>query len=450
MVEINGASLADVSAVRASLSPKPRTLVIFGSSNGAGRGASTYTADPSAGTGWSSPSTSWGGLLTTALKAIDSSWSVVNRSISGSGTAASIARFWSDVAPHLPSHVFLGTHPLNDSLDVDLYLKNTITLIGMCRSIGAQPIIRGAYPYNGYSAAQYRAMLDLNRQLDRLGVARIDHMSPLDAGNGFIISGLDTDGLHLNDAGQAGQYAAIDLGIFLNGANDSIRSDRVAGAWRVKAGDTSGTGIRINSSTGLQGNLRSFTMRARVKGDSNIIASRAFLAAYIYGAAGTTPLRVRNPSSVYELADTATTVGSASTINPTTDTAVHDLVVTFNHLTALAAFYIDGALVASGTVAGSPGICGEFVFGSRAETNTATAASYAQFSDLGLWQVPLSAPDVADMYRTNRRPLGSMILDAEMSYAPSTTGGQGRVANVIRNGLFPVVGEARWEVVATY
>lgn len=58
------------------------TVVILGSSNGAGVGSSTYTADPSAANGWASPSTSWAGRLATAL---GSGWKVINRSISGLG-----------------------------------------------------------------------------------------------------------------------------------------------------------------------------------------------------------------------------------------------------------------------------------------------------------------------------------------------------------------------------
>jgi hypothetical protein len=428
-----------------------KTLVIIGSSNGAGLGSSTYVSDPSAANGWSSPATSWAGLLTSALISIDSDWSVYNRSISGSGTSASIARFWSDVAPHRPSHVLFCTHPLNDSLDSDLYIRNTISLIGLCRSIGAQPIIRGAYTYNGYTASQYRSMLDLNRQLDRLGVARIDHMSLLDNGTGAIIGtgAYDVDGLHLNDAGQAAQYSSIDLGLFLNAITDSPRSDRVAGAWRVV--DTSGSGIRINSAAGLRANVRSFTMRARIKGDSALSSARAFMLAYIYGAVGTQPLRVRNAANVYELADAVGTVGSLSAVNPSTDTTPHDLVMTFNHLTNLASLYIDGALVTSGVLSGvsSSGVV-EFGFGSRSESGTPTAAAHASFSDISLWQVPLSSQDIADLHRTGRRPSGSLILDAEMSYSPPTIGSVGRLINTVRNGVVPLIGEARWESVPAY
>jgi len=444
----------ELAAAGGGLVPLPKTLVILGSSNGAGMGASTYTADPSSPT-WASPSTSWAGLLTTALEAIDSSWSVINRSVSGSGTASSISRFYTDVAIHRPSHVLLCTHPLNDGLDFALCLKNTITLIGLCRSIGAMPIIRGAYTYNSYTAAQYRAALDFNRQLDRLGVARTDHMTLFDNGSGGLIGGttFSLDGLHWTDAGQSGGYTSIDLGLFLNAITESIRSDRVAAAWRVKPGDTSGAGIRINSTTGLQANVRSFTMRARVKGDASLTTARAFLVAYIFGAVGSTPLRIRNPSSVYEMADTVGAVGSASAVNPTSDTTPHDLVVTFNHLTSTASFYIDGALSASGVVTSVANIAPEFYFGARGEgspSSTTTAAAYANFSDMSIWQVPLSAVDIADLNRSGRRPGGSLILDAEISYSPPATASQGYLLNTVRNGIVPAIGEARWEAVTAF
>jgi hypothetical protein len=448
MYEINGSSLADVTAVRGALSPRPKTLVILGSSNGAGLGASTYSGDPTEATGWSSPPTSWAGLLTSALQSADPSWKVYNRSKSGTGTSTSIGRFWTDVAPHLPSHIILCTHPSNNFYNPQSYLLGTIELINLCRSIGATPIVRGAYTSNEYTAATYRAMLDLNRQLDRLGVARIDHFSVLDDGTGHILSGYNTDHIHLNDAGQAAQYSCIDLGLFLNGITDGCKAENVPGAWKCTA--STGTGIRVNSSTGMRGNIRSFTMRARVKGTTS--QSKAFLCAYTNGAVGTNPLRVRNPSDVYEIADaTNTTVGTLSSVNPTSDADPHDIVMTYNRVTNEAVLYIDGEPVTSGSPDGSlANSVSEFVFGGRGESGNVFPANGASFSDLAIWQAPLSADAVKDMYLTNRIPLGSLIFEADLSYRPPTSGSRGLVLNTVRNGIMPVIGEATWEHVAPF
>lgn len=138
-------SVKDVASNLFPSAAESKRVVIFGSSNGTGLGASGYSGDPTAANGCASPPTSWAGLLRTALKAIDNSWEVINRSISGSGTAASVARFWTDVAPYRPSHVVLCTHPLNDNIDTQLILRNTELLCRMCDQIGAVPILRGAY-----------------------------------------------------------------------------------------------------------------------------------------------------------------------------------------------------------------------------------------------------------------------------------------------------------------
>ena len=64
-----------------------KTIVILGSSTAQGVGASTYAR-------------SWAGLLTSAVA--PRGWTVQNVSISGSGTAGSLARFDQDVTPLRP------------------------------------------------------------------------------------------------------------------------------------------------------------------------------------------------------------------------------------------------------------------------------------------------------------------------------------------------------------
>ena len=448
----NGTRLATTGFTAAALGalpglPRPNTLVIFGSSNAAGLGASTYAGDPSAAKGWASPPTSWAGLLVAAL---GPNWTAYNRSISGTGTAQAIARFWTDVAPHKPSHVILATNPVNDGLDPLAVLRNTEVLIRYCEMIGAVPILRGATGFNGYTAAQYASMLALNAQLDRLGRHRIDHFSTLDDGTGKYVGGgsFHVDGLHPNDAGYRHLFTAIDLGLFTQGPGSRCPDPPQSGAWAMPASAATpgGTGLLIGPATGLPAaGLTSFTMRVRVRalaaGGAN---ARAFLCATLFGT-GAAPLRLRNANGPFEVTDdrNATVV---SGVDPTKDTAVHDLAFTFNAATGLVAAYADGIAYGSFTPASAPGACTDFAVGARTDNGTTLAYGYA-FSDIGLWAVPLQGSAIAEMALTNRMPPASRVFAASLINTPNP-GGQ--VANIVSNGVQPVIGTAPWTLVAPF
>ena len=79
--------------------PQGRRLVILGSSTAAGAGASSYRL-------------SWAGRLTEALAPLGIT--VINRSISGSNTAASIQRFQRDVEALRPNYVVFSTSLHNE------------------------------------------------------------------------------------------------------------------------------------------------------------------------------------------------------------------------------------------------------------------------------------------------------------------------------------------------
>lgn len=421
--------------------PLANTLVILGSSNGAGEGASTYTGDPSAGNGWASPSTSWAGLLVTAL---GGTWHVYNRCRSGSYTQMSIDRFWTDVAPHRPSHVIICTAVSNEPIlyDTTTFYNNTVTLCNMCKAIGAIPIVRGAYVYNGINADRYTASLALNSALSNLGYPYIDHMSLLDAGNGHFICGTtySADGQHPNDVGYAAFYSVIDLGLFTLTSPAWIAAKSM-GAWRCTSSAYLAT---IANSAQVNTNIKSFTLRSRIKSQAGANSGLAFLAASIYGASA--PLRLRNGSSVYDLGDSSGSILS-STINPTSDYTVHDMVITYNHLTNSASLYGDGALIGAVTPVAEATAPMALSFGGRPDTASTNAVNYS-FSDVGFWQVPLSAADIAALNAGTYTPRGAMIFDADLS-SPPVAGGA--CPNAIRTGLAPVNGNPlAWAATAPF
>ena len=446
----NGTRLATTGFTAAALGtlpglPRPNTLVIFGSSNAAGLGCSTYAGDPSAAKGWASPPTSWAGLLTAALGA---GWTVFNRSISGTGAAQAVARFWTDVAPHKPSHVILATNPTNDGLDPLVVLRNTEVLIQYCEMIGAVPILRGATGFNSYTAAQYAAMLALNVQLDRLGRHRIDHFSTLDDGTGKYVGGssFNVDGLHPNDAGYRHLFTAIDLGIFAQGPRARVPDPPLSGAWAIQAAAPQGTGLLIGPATGMQASgLASFTLRARIRALAvGGATARAFLNAYLFGT-GTAPLRLRNANGPYEVADDRAT-GVVSTVDPTKDTVAHDLAFSFNAATGLVTAYADGAAYGSFTPVTAAVACTDFAVGSRTDSTGTFSNGYA-FSDVALWAVPLQGSAIAEMAIANRMPPASRVFAASLLNTPNP-GGQ--VANIVSNGVQPVIGTVPWTLVSPF
>lgn len=440
VVNSDGTGFDFGTALTSTQATNPKTIVVLGSSNGAGVGASTYTADPVS-PYTSEPATSWVGLLRAAL---GSSWAIYNRSITGSNTASSIARFWTDVAPYRPSHVILATALHNEAYDVQAFVRGQAELVRLCRLIGAIPIVRGPSPYNTSPATYYPRMLDARNQLDALGVLQIDALSTLDAGDGTFVSGSTYhagDGLHCNDAGYAAIFSAIDLGMFQRSSQPAPLI-RPPGTWKIDAAATLGDAMLINTATGLAQALSSFTMRARVGGVSSGGATgRGFLSAYVSGISNA-PLRIRNPFSVYDMSNLAVTI-TTSAVNPTNTTTPHDLVMVYKHTNNTAYFYIDGLLIGSGTLTGTPGPCSTFVFGSRITADGTSAAADYRFADCCIWATPLAVDQILAMSRSGRRPGAGLVFDGDFSTDP-----YGRIANLVQNGIQPTLGQT-WAAVAT-
>lgn len=440
VVNSDGTGIEFGTALTSIQATNPKTIVVLGSSNGAGVGASTYAADPVS-PYTSEPATSWVGLLRAAL---GSTWTIYNRSITGSNTASSIARFWTDVAPYRPSHVILATALHNEGYDVQAFVRGQAELVRLCRLIGAIPIVRGPSAYNTSPATYYPRMLDARNQLDALGVLQIDALSTLDAGDGTFVSGSTYhagDGLHCNDAGYAAIFSAIDLGMFQRSSQPAPLI-RPPGTWKIDAAATLGDAMLINTTTGLAQALSSFTMRARVGGVSSSGATgRGFLSAYVSGISNA-PLRIRNPFSVYDMSNLAVTI-TTSTVNPTNTTTPHDLVMVYKHTNNTAYFYIDGVLIGSGTLTGTPGPCSTFLFGSRITADGTSAAADYRFADCSIWATPLAVDQILAMSRSGRRPGAGLVFDGDFSTAP-----YGRIANLVQNGIQPTLGQT-WAAVAT-
>jgi len=412
------------------------TVVILGSSNGAGSGASTYSGDPSAANGWASPSTSWAGRLATALGA---GWKVINRSISGTGFVASANRFWTDVAPHRPTHVILCNHPVNDGCDWTSIYQANLKLISFCERINAVPILRGAYMWNGYSAAQYQGALALNQALDQLGYHRIDHMSEFDNGSGGFIAGTtwSSDGLHPNDAGYQHFFDAIDLGIFTYGSMRKPRVRTGLGAWKYSniAPITGNAFSPLNM--GVCGNFGSITLRAKFKCIGTVGDNTLKGAAFLSFQRPSSITRVRNPTDVYNLAVGGGAGAQNSIIS--TDGVMRELVLRYNQAADAYSMWIDGVNVEN--LAG--GVPIEYLnnFGLAGRTDGVAQIPVGfQFSEMAVWKVPLGDHLIRKLYAGDVPP-ASLVFYSDLSQEPMAAGSAAILANQVPNGLIMRLGD---------
>ncbi len=182
-----------------------RRVVILGSSTTAGVGASRSGQ-------------SWAGRLSEALRR--RGVEVINRSISGSNTAASLERFYRDAARLGPSVVILATSPTNERIAqvgevaVQTYIENTRALIGRVRAAGAMPIVAAPSATAGSSDRIGRLVHDLQNRLERLGVPMIDFLGPVEDAAARYLPGIAADEVHMNDAGHEALFDATPLWLF--------------------------------------------------------------------------------------------------------------------------------------------------------------------------------------------------------------------------------------------
>ncbi len=182
-----------------------RRVVILGSSTAAGVGAARYEL-------------SWAGRLGEALrrKGIE----VINRSTSGTNTAASLERFYRDAARFGPSVVILATSPTNERIAqlgdaaVETYIENTRALAGRVRAAGATHVLAAPSATAGGSARLGRHVHDLQNRLERLGAPMIDFLGPVEEASARYLPGVAADVVHMNELGHEALFDATPLWLF--------------------------------------------------------------------------------------------------------------------------------------------------------------------------------------------------------------------------------------------
>jgi lysophospholipase L1-like esterase len=354
-------------------------------------------------------------------------YTVYNVSHEGDNSTAVINRFYTDVAPLLPNFVILAVSISNDggptAGNVNFHEQSVHRLIKMVEGIGAIPVLMGQFPNNGYTVAQYGMLQDLYQQEEKLGVPIFDFLSSsVDPTTGHYLSQIaSSDGTHPDDNGHNVFYQSIPQSYF--DVAHTVRwteTPHVSQAWRWGS-DTTNIPLKVTPFP----SLASFTASLWAK-------DNGAMGAAMWGSDrdSTNPLRIRTNTTtgVYELAEGGNTV-VASTVSGVS-LAWHHLVVSFNSLTNKATFYVDGALIGSGTLTRTNLNSSNFSFMGRYDSQGGNCVG-CQMADPMIFRTSLQANDIVLLYNGHsvRKSLEfySRLTAIPGTYAPNQadTGTQG-------------------------
>jgi lysophospholipase L1-like esterase len=338
-------------------------IVILGSSSAAGAGASRVE--------WS-----WAGRLQTALKPLG--YTVFNRSVSGSNTAASLERFARDVEPLRPGYVILATSLVNElfyqqrEAAARVFVENTKELIRRVESAGAVPILAGPIPNNAFDRNHRRLIRDVYDQLETEGVMVWDFFNASDDGFGRWLEGFSDDGLHPTDRGHQALYDSIPISYFFRRSEERLPAPpRLSPrAWRFAGEPRCQEFLVLTPPAPVSSWTLSFWLSASDVPAPSVILRTATLALKYLGG------RITLESNL----------GSVTSAGSRADTRRAHVALTYHAGRRTAVLYVNGAPAAS-----LNNVEGETDSFRLAGPETAPGL---QINDLLLYRTPLAAEDV--------------------------------------------------------
>lgn len=366
------------------------TVVVLGSSTAQGLGATKYAA-------------SWVGLLTAALQ--PRGYVVQNVSISGTGTAESLARFNRDVTPFLPKFVILATSIINEPVTAPAttYLQNTKVLIRKVEAIGAIPVLVAPYPNDSFTSGMYASVREIYAALGAEGVPLLDFLDGADDGQGHWVKGLTVDGTHPSDVGHKLLFDAIPITMF-----DALLQPEAApalhgfGSWIQNSSAVNDGLLQVAPPTATTSWTASLWFKASAVG-----GDRAMLAIngdwFVVTRSGG-ELRVSNQGSQ---------LGAFQWFG---GQVFHHLAVTHQSITGELRVYLDGDLEIRAVLPQSP-MAAVFTIGSSA-AGLAWNATGDEFSDFLLYRAPLASADIQSIGH-GRVPWKSVEAWLPFTYSPA-------------------------------
>ncbi len=368
----------------------PTTILVLGSSTAAGSGASTY-------------SNSWVGLLTNVLA--PKGFVVKNNSIGGTATGDSLARFDRDVTPYGPAFVILATSFANEpGTDTPHdYLQNTLLLIRKVESIGAIPIVVAPYPNDSFNASTYSSVKDIYASLNAEGVPILDFLDATDNGQGHWVVGMSLDGTHPTDVGHRLLFDCIPLTMF-----DSLQRPRPPmdphgfGSW-IQTTNTSARGdLEIQPYSGMQSWTVSYWTNPSAAANERTLLNL-----------NNGGFQLRRTGSVWKLWN-----GSAqlATVDIREAPAFHHVALAYQSLTGTLSLYVDAQLRAQAVSPAEKPLTVLSIGGDPA--NAGLSAEGDAFADVLLYRAPLAQTDIQAI-RIGHTPWKSVEAWLPLTYSPN-------------------------------
>lgn len=368
----------------------PTTILVLGSSTAAGSGASTY-------------SNSWVGLLTSVLA--PKGFVVKNNSIGGTATGDSLARFDRDVTPYAPAFVLLATSFANEpGTDTPHdYLQNTLLLIRKVESIGAIPIVVAPYPNDSFNASTYSSVMDIYATLNAEGIPILDFLDATDNGHGHWVAGMSLDGTHPTDVGHRLLFDCIPLTLF-----DSLQRPRPPmnphgfGSW-IQTSDTTTRGdLEIRPYSGMQSWTVSLWTNPSASPNERTLLNL-----------NNGGFQLRRTGSVWTLWNGSVQL-AAMDIRETR--AFHHVAFEYQSITGMLGLYIDGQLRAQALRPAEKPLTVLSIGGDPA--NASLNAEGDAFADVLLYRAPLSQTDMQAI-RFGHTPWKSVEAWLPLAYSPN-------------------------------
>ncbi|MEK5065891.1 GDSL-type esterase/lipase family protein [Cytobacillus sp. FSL R5-0596] len=365
-------------------------------------------------------------------------WEVMLRGLSGDNTTGAINRFHKDVVPYRPDVVIIAFTLGNEGLTADQtqadkeatynqFKENILTLAMLCKQNGITPVIADQAPTKRYNAEIYQMASQLNWEMDNLGFMTINFKGAIDSltTSGVPLNAAMYDDLHPNDAGHNAIFRSINPTLFkyLAGTPNIPVIESKKGA--IKTPDTiTDTEIPIKFTPAHP--IETFTVFFRLKALATRTDQRT------WAGIGDNGLRISNQATdaFLDLRGNGLSPALISTVNMN-DLKEHSVCVTFNKISKVVRFYVDGNFVGSQTVEDI-----NFTEVTLAGRVAGVIGNNTEYRDLAVYRARLSDSQVKDLHKGNY-PKGSLELFSPMN--DSIVSVNTRLANLAPTDSYAVV-----------
>ena len=294
-----------------------------------------------------------------------------------------------------------------------------VSLVNYIQSLGAHPIVTLVYPMAGYSSLHCKHVVEANILQQAFGIATVNHLGPTNAGNDFEAGdctwangrnapiNVESDARHPNQLGHDENFYAFppDLLFALASAIPFPIRPQTTDYLLLSQGGLASAPIRYTPAHAIHSYTMQFAFQASNDGT---------LAAIDLGMAGFLSLEIHG-GAIRLLTEDG--MEGPRGVEQVTNSAWHDVAITYSHVRQKLTLYVDGALVGEQDVRRGNGVRElfprAFILGGPAASGRGAAPSQLQLRDLFINRTSLHAMEVKE--RATTPWVGAGSLDV---YAP--------------------------------